>query len=595
MSLRWRIALAYVGLIAAATLFLSVFLLRTVRDYYLDRLEMQLVAQARVLADDAGGRLAAGGDLDSLAKTLGIASGARITIIAPDGTVLGDSHEDPARMENHAGRPEVVQALAEGVGGAARHSTTVGYDMMYTAVPIMESGQLLGVARVALPMVDVDRSLEQMARTVLVAAAATGGIAILLALAIARATTQPVKELTALAGALAAGDLDRRVHVESRDEIGDLGRAFNRMAERLQENMAAITRERNEAAAILTYMDDGIVIAGPDGQVRLVNPAAERILHLPRGEAQGRTITEVVRSHELVQLVQESMAKGQPGTHFTRLVELEPGRRRVRAVATGIGGASLQGAMLVLQDMTDVWRLESLRRDFVANVSHELRTPLASLKALVETLEAGALEDPPAAREFLGRMHVEVDGLAQLVEELLELSRIESGQVAMHLEPVDVAGLTALAVERLRPLADRQGVFLEVHAPSDLPPVMADPQRLQQAVVNLVHNAIKFNHAGGRVLVAIRAEDGELLVSVTDTGLGIGPDDLPRVFERFYKGDRSRSSQGTGLGLAIVKHVVQAHGGRVWADSAGPGRGATFTLALPAGQTRLAAGDAAQL
>ncbi len=594
MSLRWRIALAYVGLIAMATLFLSVFLLRTIREYYLDRLEIQLVAQARMLADDAGARLAGGGDLDSFAKTLGAASGARITIIAPDGTVLADSHEDPARMENHANRPEVVQALAEGVGGSTRHSTTVGYDMMYTAIPITLGGQLLGVARVALPVADVDRSLEQIARTVLVAAAITGGIAILLALGIAKATTQPVKELTALARALAAGDLDRRIHVESGDEIGDLGRAFNQMAERLQESMAAITRERNEAAAILTHMDDGIVIAGPEGRVRLVNPAAERILQLPRGQMQGRTITEVVRNHELVQLVQESMVRGQPGTHFTKLVELGPGQRRVRAVATGVGSASLQGSMLLLQDVTELWRLESMRREFVANVSHELRTPLASLKALVETLEAGALEDPPAAREFLGRMHVEVEGLAQLVEELLELSRIESGQVALHLEPVHVGDLVALAVERLRPLAERHGVFLEVHAHPDLPPAVADAQRLQQAVINLVHNAIKFNRTGGRVLVTTRAEDAQLLVSVSDTGAGIAPDDLPRVFERFYKGDRSRSSQGTGLGLAIAKHVAQAHGGRVWAESDGPGRGATFTLALPAGQARHVAGASPQ-
>ncbi|MBC7222671.1 MAG: PAS domain-containing sensor histidine kinase, partial [Anaerolineae bacterium] len=252
----------------------------------------------------------------------------------------------------------------------------------------------------------------------------------------------------------------------------------------------------------------------------------------------------------------------------------------LQVIATPLPEAQPPGFLIVLQDLTEVRRLETVRRDFIANISHELRTPLASLKALVETLRDVALDDPPAARRFLDRAEAEVDALTQMVQELLELSRLESGQAPLEMKPVPVADLVVPSAERLRPQAERAGLEISFDLPADLPLVQADLERVRQVVLNLVHNAIKFTPAGGRIHIAARQVGAEVQVSVADTGIGIPPEELDRIFERFYKADRARSRGGTGLGLAIAKHVVQAHGGRIWAESA-EGRGSTFFFTLP--------------
>jgi two-component system phosphate regulon sensor histidine kinase PhoR len=341
-------------------------------------------------------------------------------------------------------------------------------------------------------------------------------------------------------------------------------------------------------------MADGLVIVDQTETVQLINPAAARLLGVSATDTVvGHSATAVLRDHELVAVVRDALRMGSPtasdgpaAATQPRVVELGPGehRRAVQVIASPLaGGPELGGRVLVLlQDVTELRRTESMRREFVANVSHELRTPVAALKALVETLESGALDDPPAARDFLARIHVEVDGLAQLIGELLELSKIESGRTQLRLQRIRPAVVVANAVERLRPQAERQGLTLSVERGPDIPTVQADGDRIQQVVVNLVHNAVKFTPPGGRIDVHVRRRGHDVAVSVSDTGSGIPADALPRLFERFYKVDRARSSaDGTGLGLAIAKHLVQAHGGHIWAESAGEGRGATFTFTLP--------------
>jgi two-component system phosphate regulon sensor histidine kinase PhoR len=359
------------------------------------------------------------------------------------------------------------------------------------------------------------------------------------------------------------------------------------MAGALDVYVGAVEDERGRLSTVLAHMADGVVFADRDGIVRLINPAAARRLEVPAGRVEGQSGMSVLRDHELATAVREVLAGGEPAAD-PRLVTLGPPshRRSVRSVVSRIPGGPSSGhqIVLILQDVTDLRQTELIRRDFVANISHELRTPVACLKALVETLEDGALEAPDDAREFLGRMHVEVDGLAQLIAELLELSRIESGQLALHVEPVDLASVVGAAAERLRPQAERVGVDLVLDLPVRLPPASADPGRVQQVVSNLVHNAVKFTEPGGHVRVAAEQRGDEIVVAVSDDGIGIAPELLPRLFERFYKVDRARRGGGTGLGLAIAKHLVQAQGGRIWAASAGEGRGATFTFALPLAQ-----------
>ena len=588
--LQWRIAAGYVGLIALVLLALGVYLVSFLRAQQLAALEAQLERQARLVAGEAQQHLwpEAAAGLDPLAKRQGRESGLRITLIALDGTVLGDSDRDPAVMDNHSARPEVQQALQTGSGQSRRHSATLDQDLLYVAVPIERAGTVIGVARVALPVHEVEATVNRVGLAVASALAAAALLSIALAIVLARVTTGRLQAFTRAAQRLAGGDLDQSIPVVGRDEVSLLARAFNEMAATLRRHIRAVEDERERLAVVVSHLADGLIITDRDGTVRLLNPAAGRLLGVAPARAEGRSLIAVVRDHELAEVVGDVLAGASvPGPGQPRLIELTGRRRVVQAMASRIPSAdgSGQRALLILQDVTEARRTETMRREFVANVSHELRTPVAALKALVETLEAGALEEPEVAHDFLGRMHVEVDGLAQLVEELLELSRIESRQLALRVQPVDLGRVVMTAVERLRPLAERQGLKLELETPGDLPLVEADPERIQQVVVNLVHNAVKFTPLGGRVVVGTERRDGEVAVTVTDTGMGIAAETLQRLFERFYKADRARAGGGTGLGLAIAKHLVQAHGGRIWAESSGEGQGATFTFVLPVAPT----------
>jgi two-component system phosphate regulon sensor histidine kinase PhoR len=310
----------------------------------------------------------------------------------------------------------------------------------------------------------------------------------------------------------------------------------------------------------------------------MINPAAARLLHVKAQRALNLSFPQVVRDHRLVDLWRISQ---QGDAQEDSILELD--RRMIRVLSTPFWDGLQHGYIIILQDLTQLHRLETIRRDFVSNISHELRTPLASLRALVETLRDGALDDPPAAQRFLDRIETEVDALAQMVQELLELSRIESGKVPLKLRPTPVSDIIMRPVERLLPQAERAGVDLGIDLQGGLPPVLADAERVHQVIINLVHNAIKFTPIGGSITVSAFRDESkpdQVMVSVVDTGDGISADDLPRIFERFYKVDRARSAGGTGLGLAIAKHMVQAHGGEIWAESI-EGKGSTFSFTLP--------------
>ncbi len=316
----------------------------------------------------------------------------------------------------------------------------------------------------------------------------------------------------------------------------------------------------------------------PQGGIVLINQAAEHIFGIDAETAMGRSLVETLRLHQIVNVWQKA---NQDGTTVIQEIDLINQRKSLQVIATPLGGVLTGNILLILQDVTRIRRLETIRRDFVSNISHELRTPLASLKALTETLLDGALEDPPASRRFLTRIETEVDSLALMVQELLELTRIESGRVPLEIENTTPEKLIQGAVERLQMQAERAGLAIAVQCDPDLPMVMADIPRMQQVLMNLLHNAIKFTPAGGSIeLFAYPHEGGQVVFGVRDTGVGISPDDLARIFERFYKADRSRSGGGTGLGLAISKHLVEAHNGRIWAESV-EGRGSTFYFVLP--------------
>lgn len=394
----------------------------------------------------------------------------------------------------------------------------------------------------------------------------------------ARWLIEPLEHLTETARRIGAGDSSARARAVEPLEVNQLARAINQMAERSEETQQTLQSVIDRDQSVLTLMADGVILLDAQANVLQCNPAAETILAVRESDVIGRSFTLAARDHEMVECLREAQSKMQEAT---RVVEQVATRRFLRMVATPTKPSGAANFLIVLQDLTQIRRLETIRRDFIINVSHEFRTPLAGLQALVETLNGGALDDLPAARRFLALMEDETGRLNQIVNELLELAALESGRAPLVRACVDIASISQQAVERLRAQADRAGVRLEI-APVASVEVNADAARIEQVLLNLIHNAIKFTPAGGRVECRIDEEGANVTVSVRDTGSGIAEQDLPRIFERFYKADKGRAGRGTGLGLALAKHTVELHGGRIWAESV-EGKGTTVSFTLPRG------------
>jgi two-component system phosphate regulon sensor histidine kinase PhoR len=365
-------------------------------------------------------------------------------------------------------------------------------------------------------------------------------------------------------------------------ELGALAHAFNRMADKMQRQMKKRAREKDRLNTVMHVMTDGVIILNRMGSVKLINPAAARMLNTTDAKAMHRSFVQAVRDHRIAEVWKRCQITGEE-----EVAAIELGVTQfMRVVVTPFLGRAGRGYLVMLQDLTQMRRLQTVRQDFISNISHELRTPLASLRALAETLRDSALDDPPAAAHFLDRMEIEVDALTQMVEELLELSRIESGQVPLRLNPVLPHAAIVPAVDRLRAQAERGQLTLEIDVPREMPLVLIDAGRIHQVVTNIVHNAIKFTSAEGTIRVEATSDATTVTVAVSDTGTGISANDLPRIFERFFKTDRSRAVGGTGLGLAIAKHIVQAHGGTIWATSQ-EGNGSTFYFTMPRAEPEL--------
>ena len=585
-SLRFRTAAAYVLLIVAAFAGLGLYILGKVEGDFRKSIEADLTSQAQMAKNLVAPLVQQGAPpaaFDQLAKQLGAQTDTRITIIAPDGTVLGDSEADPATMGNHLDRPEVQEAIRTGQGKSDRRSSTLGTNFTYVATSVTADGNVVGVVRAARPTAAVDSSLSDITRSILISVVAAAAAAAALSLLIGSAITRPLSRLAKAARGIAAGKLSERVSPRPSGELGDLSDAFDQMAASLEGLVVSGSQERNRLVAALNSSIDAVMAIDADGRVIFANEAAERLFSSSQQELLRHPFGWVMPDEQVAEAFRASR---QNGSRETRLID-RPGRQHLQVITTPIVGGGEWSTLVVFHDLTDIKRVEQVRRDFVANVSHELRTPLASIKSVIETLQSAALDDPAAAQDFLSRADAEVDRLVQIVEELLELSRIESGQVPLAQQPVRMGEVLAVAVERLRPQAEKGGLTLTLEVPPDLPSVIGDAERLEQATVNLLHNAIKFTPAGGSIRVSAHREDGAVTVNVSDTGVGIAPEDLPRIFERFYKADRARARTGghpvggTGLGLAVVKHTVEAHGGTVSVESE-LGHGSTFTFSIPA-------------
>lgn len=559
---------------------LGAYLSNFIHRVQLQQLEDQLTAEATLVSDfisrTAADQLNAD-QLDALAKRWAGYLRARVTIIAPDGTVVGESDEDRTQTENHLNRPEIQQALAAGKGISMRFSQTSGMQMLYVAVPITNTDSRAGFVRLALPLEQVDANVGEIQRTIILSSLVAAALSILLAIMITQYTTRPLRELTRVARRMSMKGPPEHLLPATQDEVGQLTRAFNEMALQIREQFSDLEKEQGKLAAVLQQMTDGVLIVDEQGMVQLINPAAERMFSVRASQALGNSLAAALRHYQIIDLWQHSRETGEG---HVESIEFSTRHMFLQGVAIPLEKTLPGSTLLLFQDLTHLKHLETVRRDFISNISHELRTPLAALKALTETLQEGALEDPPAAQRFLSRIDSEVDSLTMMVQELLELSRIESGKVPLQLKSVAARDLLENAMERLRLQAERAGLDLSIELRDDISEVWADPPRLEQVIVNLLHNAIKFTPPGGIILLSAKSEGDRIVFSVTDTGVGISADALPRIFERFYKTDRARAGGGTGLGLSIARHLVEAHGGRIWAESV-EGKGSTFYFTVP--------------
>lgn len=522
--------------------------------------------------------------VDRLCKELGNLSATRLTVILPSGRVVGDSSKNPAGMDNHADRPEIQQAFLGKTGISTRMSYTEETPMMYVAAPVMDQGRVTAVVRASLPVVFIGRVLNGMYFKVALGGMGAALLAALLSLVMARRLSRPLEEMKQGAQRFAQGDLRVKVPVPPSDELASLSEALNYMAEQLDQRIRTITRQRQEQEAVLASMVEGVMAVDHRERLITLNQAGARLLGVDPEAARERPIPEVVRNPDLQNFVAQALAS--PGQVDGEIILRDNGRDRLLQVQ----GTPLRdpqgkafGALIVLNDVTRLRRLEQARRDFVANVSHEFKTPITSIKGFVETLLDGAMQEPENASSFLHIIAKHADRLNEIIDDLLSLSRIEqdSEQGKIALSPGRIKEVLNNAIQVCRERAAAKHIEINLTCPDDLA-VEINAPLLEQAVVNLIDNAVKYSPAERPVQVEGRREPGEVLILVRDQGPGIASEHLPRLFERFYRVDsgRSRKVGGTGLGLAIVKHIAQSHGGYVTLQSA-PGKGSTFLIHLP--------------
>lgn len=557
------------------------------RRFYLEKTRTELNTLAHFAAEQISPILQTkeSAELNEICKKLGDASDGqiRITVILPSGKVLGDSDEDPAIMEDHSDRPEIIDAFTKGFGWSPRLSPTLGINMMYVAIPIKEQGEAVAVVRTAIPATAIDQALSNIYVKIL-----WGGVAIAIcsagiSLVISRRISQPIVEMKQVAQRFAEGELDLRVPISAPSELGALAKALNEMAKQLYDRILTITKQRNELEAVLSSMVEGVLAVDADGHIVSINKAAADLLMIDSIHAQGRNVEEIIRNVDLHQFIRKTVDSEQ-STEADILLPTGGGRYfQLHGASLSDSQGHTSGAVIVLNDMTRIRHLENIRRDFVANVSHELRTPVTSIQGFVEALCEGGIQEPKQIERYLKIIAKHSNRLNTIIDDLLSLSRLEEDEEKRKIsfEKVPLKQVLASAVELSSVKATEKNMTVELVCEDQIEEKV-NVVFLEQAVVNLVDNAIKYSEPDGKIRVSVQRSDKEVAIAVQDEGCGIEKKHLARIFERFYVVDKGRSRKlgGTGLGLSIVKHIAQIHGGHVTVKST-PGKGSTFTIHLP--------------
>jgi two-component system phosphate regulon sensor histidine kinase PhoR len=571
----WKIGLVYLLMLLVVLFVLDIYVVQALKREYVEAAFSQLESLASLAltkpprvseATNWSGWLAG--------------SGVRVTLVTEDGTVMADTNENPARMENHRDHPEIRAAFANGSGRAVRHSATIGHDLVYHAQRF-ESGSSQIVLRLSLPVYRLNEGVARFRKRLWSVSFLILVLAGTASLLFFRRTSSRIGRLTDFSRRVAEGDFRPMPFEKSNDELADLSSTLNQTSAHLDRTIQALTEERNQSAAILASMEEGVVVIDSDQRVAFCNTAFCQAAGVADTQVKGRPAVELIRHSDLLSMIRQALTSND--IIHGEVVVGSIRTRSFAATSTPIrSGTDTIGAVMVLHDITEIRRLERARRDFVANISHEFKTPLTAIQGFSETLLEGALEDAGSNRRFIEIIHDHSLRLGRLTNDLLRLAQIEAGKLNLEFQPANVIEIVEACLETTRVKASQKELMLEVRSDPGMPAVSGDLRSLQGVLQELLDNAIRYSSPGGLITIKTGLQDSSVVISVSDTGIGIPKADQERIFERFYRTDpaRSRESGGTGLGLSIAKHLIEAHGGRIKVESE-VGKGSTFSIFLP--------------
>ena len=580
----WKLFPAFFLITSVSIIAVGIYASASLRDFYYSQAEEDLEVSANLIRQQVRENLL-DPDAERINATLAFLGGEsdmRITLISPTGEVIADSRHDASSMESHADRPEFKDAMLGEVGTSHRRSPTLGVMMVYVAVPVMDDGDVIGVLRTSRAATALDASMGSVGYRIVLGAILAAVFASLASYLAVRRISGPLAGMRKTAKMLASGDFGARMPHQDTEEFAALSESLDQMASQLHAQLRRISRQASEREAILVSMREGVLAVDNEDCVLIVNPIAEQLLGVAADEIRGKTIQEAIRNPELQDFLARS--KGSAILTTEEMICLGARERVVEVTGTTLRDADGKsiGVLAILDDVTETRKLESMRKDFVANVSHELKTPITSIKGYVETLRDGTVSDASKMEDFLDTVARQADRLNSIIDDLLSLSRIErdTESRSIVLQPSLVKDVLVAAASNCGIKAQQQDVKMSVECDDDLEAPM-NAHLIEQAVTNLVDNAIKHS-SGGSVVIRAELQQDEVAISVEDTGSGIEPEHIPRLFERFYRVDKARSRKmgGTGLGLAIVKHIAQAHRARVEVEST-VGKGSVFSIHLP--------------
>jgi two-component system phosphate regulon sensor histidine kinase PhoR len=586
IKIHWKLTFIFCSLVVliltAVYFYINTYLKTYVEIRIQDNLKKELFLNKNLLDNELSQKINSA-DADGLADRIGKSLNVRATIISLDGLVLGDSEVDKeglSRLENHIIRTEVRDALRKGFGQSKRFSTSLIEEMLYIAAPL-GGDRPIGILRLAIPLSDIQLVESKMFKAISIMIIFAFIATLLASFFVSIMISRPLREMSGIAKRLAGGDFSRKVIVHSNDETGDLAKALNNMADEISAKVKNISSEKAKLETILSSMFEGIMLTNEKGEILLLNPSVRK-LFLIDSSPEGKRPLEVLRSAAIQDIVDKVLHENREVITREVVVSMPENKTIMINGVPIVKGNIVEGGVFVFHDITELKRLEEIRKDFVANVSHELRTPISSIKGYAETLLDGKVDNDDAVKEFLSIIYQDSDRLANLIDDLLDLSKMEFGKMNMELEPLEIASIVNRCKNVLEKSVREKSLSIKISIPDDLPRVFGDEKRLLQVFLNLMDNAVKYTPEGGSIIINAFNIENVVQINISDTGIGISEKDLPRIFERFYRVDKARSRElgGTGLGLSIVKHIVQAHSGQVWVQST-LGRGSTFSFTIP--------------